>query len=196
MLHSSIRLLAFVTILAWSSTAAAVPVLQVSASTNPIVGGIVQLQPGDQNVSITLEIVPDEDGVKQFIANFATQTSSILVDSCAAGAAGTTANCLTGGLGNTNWNFEAQDFTPAMLDPFTAGTVVLSLDSPIIGSVILVRGDIPSDIFDSNFVATSIRFQEIAVVVPEPGTALSMVAALATLGVVGRWRRNGSEGTA
>jgi hypothetical protein len=33
-------------------------------------------------------------------------------------------------------------------------------------------------------------------VVPEPGTSLSMVAALATLGVVRRWRRKGSEGTA
>jgi hypothetical protein len=83
-----------------------------------------------------------------------------------------------------------------MPDPFTVGTVVLSLGNAVIGSIIEVRGDIASDIFDSNFVATSIRFQEIAVVVPEPGTALSMVAALATLGVVGRWRRNGSEGTA
>jgi len=32
--------------------------------------------------------------------------------------------------------------------------------------------------------------------VPEPGATLSMVAALATLGVVARWRREKSEGTA
>ena len=32
--------------------------------------------------------------------------------------------------------------------------------------------------------------------VPEPGATLSMVAALATLGVVARWRREVSEGSA
>jgi hypothetical protein len=110
--------------------------------------------------------------------------------------AGTTANCPSAGDGGTNWDFQAQDFDPAMLSPFTVGTVVLSLTSPIIGSIIEVRGDVPSDIFDGNFDPTSLRFQQIAVIVPEPGMALSMIAALATLGGVSRWRRNGSEGTA
>ena len=32
--------------------------------------------------------------------------------------------------------------------------------------------------------------------VPEPGAALSMVAALATVGVIRRWRRKESQGTA
>jgi hypothetical protein len=31
--------------------------------------------------------------------------------------------------------------------------------------------------------------------VPEPGATLSMVAALATVGVIRRWGRKGSEGT-
>jgi hypothetical protein len=179
-----------------SLTAATAPLLEVSSSSNPIVGGLVQLQPGDQNVSITLAIIPDANGVKQFAANFTTETSSILVDSCAAGVAGTMANCLSGGLGNTNWDFQADDFSPAMLAPFTVGTVVLSLTNPTIGTIIQVRGDIPSFIADGNFDETDIKFQDIAVVVPEPGMALSMIAALATLGGVSRWRRNGSEGTA
>jgi hypothetical protein len=38
--------------------------------------------------------------------------------------------------------------------------------------------------------------EEVTVTVPEPGAILSMAAALATLGVVRRWRRKESEGTA
>ncbi len=38
--------------------------------------------------------------------------------------------------------------------------------------------------------------EEVTVTVPEPGAVVSLAAALATLGAVGRWRRRESEGTA
>ena len=49
---------------------------------------------------------------------------------------------------------------------------------------------------DAGFVpsGTPSSFAEFTVV-PEPGTTLSLVVALATLGVVGRWRRGRSEAT-
>jgi hypothetical protein len=176
-----------------SLTAATAPLLEVSSSSNPIVGGLVQLQPGDQNVSITLAIIPDANGVKQFAAFISTGSSTITVDSCASPTAGTTANC-SPPVG-TDFDFQG-DFATAVSAPFTAGTVVLSLGSAVIGSIIQVRTDTPSFIADGNFDETDIRGQDIAQVVPEPGMSLSMIAALATLGVVRRWRRNGSEGTA
>jgi hypothetical protein len=55
------------------------------------------------------------------------------------------------------------------------------------------RGD---EAYTLAWVGSSQLLSKPIVRVPEPGMSLSMVAALATLAVVRRWRRNGSEGTA
>jgi hypothetical protein len=59
-----------------------------------------------------------------------------------------------------------------------------------------VDGNFRGEEEDTLIFSQATLFTRPIVGVPEPGMSLSMVAALATLGVVRRWQRNGSEGSA
>jgi hypothetical protein len=58
------------------------------------------------------------------------------------------------------------------------------------------RVDLGAELMPWNAVGVAGKSFARFTVVPEPGTALSTVAALATLGVIRRWRRKESQGTA
>jgi hypothetical protein len=86
----------------------------------------------------------------------------------------TDADSCTGSLGSGDW--------PGAKDPVFDSEV----HSPMVTSPYLLTCLGPGGESES----------EVTVTVPEPGAILSMAAALATLGVVRRWRRKESEGTA
>lgn len=177
MFPQNIRFLALAAILFWSSTAAAAPVLEVTASSNPIVGGVVQLNPGDTNVSITFGIVPDA-GVEGFNLTFDPTSSSITVVDCA-GDVGI-ALCP----GSSSVAFGSGDgFSPALTDPFDVGSATISVAiSAAVGDAFETR---TGSFIDEGGV-TFVGGQVYATVVPEPGTALLIGLGLASLGAVGR----------
>jgi hypothetical protein len=86
----------------------------------------------------------------------------------------TDADSCDGSLGSGDW--------PGAKDPVFGEWVV----SPMVTSDYILTCDGPGGQSEDNVIVT----------VPEPGAILSMAAALATLGVVRRWRRKESEGTA
>jgi hypothetical protein len=98
------------------------------SSTNPIVGGVVQLAPGDSNVSITFHIVPDT-GVLSFDSFYNVTSADITVDSCSAVGTPNIAALCPGPTSDLAIASFGADYDPAVTAPFEIGTVVISVSA-------------------------------------------------------------------